>query len=67
MKILNMKSLLLNMKNWNWSIYVVILLVSICGSLSNKNYDNVHDAIICAFIFGNLFGLPFAWITKDEI
>lgn len=53
-------------KKWNWSIYIFILCICILGSLSNKNYENLFHAFIFGLIFGNVFGLFMAILTRED-
>lgn len=54
------------MKKWNWSLFLVIACLSYAGSLMNKNNVAIMDAFVIGSVFTIIFGLPLAYITKDE-
>lgn len=58
--------LLQKLKKWNWTIFVVILLVACMGALENKSISNFAEGIILVLGFGVPIGLVWAWLTKSE-
>ena len=52
-------------KKWNWSLFVVVLLVGCVGALENKSIANFSDGIILVMVFGIPIGLLWAWGTRD--
>lgn len=55
-----------NLKKWNWTIFLVIMLVSNIGALANKNIDSIYHALIIGNSFGLIIGLAFAYITRED-
>lgn len=54
------------MRKWNWSLFVVIVLLCCIGALQNKTITNFKDGAILVLIFGLPIGLGMAWMTKDN-
>lgn len=53
------------LKKWNWSLLFIIMCITTIGTLGNKTIESTSTALLIGGITGLLFGLPFAWITKD--
>jgi hypothetical protein len=53
------------LKKWNWTAFLVIIVISFLGSFTNKNTHTVLDATILALITGLPIGLLWAWMTKE--
>ena len=54
-----------NLKKWNWSLFLITMLVCCSVVLTNKNIDTIFHAVIFALVFGIPFCLFMAWLTKD--
>ncbi len=52
-------------KKWNWSLFFIIFLISMCGAMANKNMASLIDSFILGIIGGVSLGLPLAWLTMD--
>ena len=56
-------------KSLNWGAFVIILVGSVIAALANRNEPfatNLKSAIYLGLIFGTIFGLIIAIITRDE-
>lgn len=53
-------------KKWNWTLYFVFLFTALAGAMGNENCKSIKEALILGFIGGNILGLPFAIITKEN-
>lgn len=54
------------MKKWNWSGFVVTMLICLMGAMGNKSCKSLGDAFLLGIIGGVVFGLPIAILTKDQ-
>lgn len=54
------------LKKWNWTIFLVAMLVSNIGALANDNVENIYHALIIGNVFGIIVGLAFAYITRED-
>lgn len=52
-------------KKWNWTIFWVIIIISILGSLTNKSVNSLLDVTILVVMIGLPMGLLWAWISKE--
>lgn len=66
MKRIKMKKILTNIKQWNWTLFILIICISEMGALGNKNMETVSSALLFGLVAGIILGLPFAIITKDN-
>ena len=51
---------------WNWSIFLVILAVSLMGAMANPNFTTFKEAMIFGSSIGGTIGLFMSWFTKSE-
>ena len=54
------------LRKWNWSAFVFILCVAELGALSNKTIESTSSALLFGLIMGVTFGIPIAWMSKDN-
>jgi hypothetical protein len=54
------------MKNWNWTLFWVILMICFVGAATDKKVNNIWQGIIIASSFDIPLGLLWAWLTKTK-
>ena len=53
-------------KKWNWTIYFVMVCLGVAGAMANKTIPSITEALIFGLIVGNIFGLLFAYGTRED-
>ncbi len=54
------------LKSLNWTVYFVVICMSLAGAAQNKNVHSLKDALILGTVGGIILGLPFALIGRYE-
>lgn len=57
--------MLIEIKKWNWPLFVVIICTSVIGAMGNKNIESYSTDFLFGLVAGTLLGLPMAILTKD--
>ena len=58
-------AVLIKMKKWNWTLFLVIICTAEMGAMGNKNIESISSAFLFGLIAGTILGLPLAILTKD--
>lgn len=58
-------AVLIRIKKWNWTLFLVIICVAEMGAMGNKNIESISSAFLFGLIAGTILGLPLAILTKD--
>jgi len=52
-------------KSFNWSVFLVVVVISCIGSLARKDVTT-EKALMIAGMFGVPLGLLWAWLAREE-
>jgi hypothetical protein len=55
-----------SLSKWNWTIFIVVLAVSLMGAMANQNFTSIKEALVFGSSIGGSIGLFMAWFTKPE-
>lgn len=54
------------LKKWNWNIFWTVFAIACLGATSNDTIHTLADGVILAVGATLIFGLPMAYITRNE-